>query len=297
VVEGKRIDKVLSGYKIGKHYKVELRDDGFDYTVDDEALAADAAKGAGVDADVAAKRLARYKQHVASIARKLDKLRHTRLHGKDKIGVRVGRVVNKYKMAKHFILHIEDDSFDYELDQQKVNAEAALDGVYVVRTSVANATMGTDQAVRSYKQLANVERALRCLKSADLMVRPIRHRLEDRVRAHIFLCTLAYYVQWHMNEAWRPLLFADADLQAKTSRDPVAPAKRSETAMDKVHTKRLDDGTPVHSFRTLLDHLGEIIRITCRTPNAGPDAPTFHKSTSPNTKQQTALDLLSTISV
>jgi len=297
---GDRVAKVLGGYKVGTHYTVEVRDDGFDYTVDEEALAAEVAKGAGADTALAAKRLERYRQHIESIAGKLDKLRKRteqgRLHGQDEIGVRVGRVVNKYKVAKHFVLHIEDDSFDFEVDQDKVDAEAALDGIYVVRTSVANTTMGTDQVVRSYKQLANVERAFRCLKSVDLMVRPIWHRLEDRVRAHIFLCVLAYYVQWHMIEAWRPLLFADEDQLAKASRDPVAPAKRSDAAMGKVHTKHLDDGSPVHSFRTLLDHLGEIVRNTCRTPNAGLEAPTFHKSTSPNAKQQQALDLLRAIS-
>ena len=211
--------------------------------------------------------------------------------------MRVGKVVNKYTMAKHFVLHIEDDSFTFAVNQEKIDAEAALDGIYVVRTSVAKQTMAADQAVRSYKQLANVERAFRCLKSVDLMVRPIRHRLEDRVRAHIFLCMLAYYVQWHMIEAWRPLLFADEDQEAKATRDPVAPAKRSKTALRKVHTRRLDDATPVHSFRTLLDHLGEIVRNTCRLPNAGPEAPTFHKATTPNAKQQQALDLLRDISV
>ncbi len=298
---GDRVAKVLGGYKVGTHYTVEVRDDGFDYTVDEKALAAEVAKGAGADTALAAKRLERYRQHIESIADKLDKLRKRteqgKLHGQDEIGVRVGRVVNKYKVAKHFVLHIEDDSFDFEVDQDKVDAEAALDGIYVVRTSVANKTMDADQAVRSYKQLANVERAFRCLKSVDLMVRPIWHHLERRVRAHIFLCVLAYYVQWHMIEAWRPLLFADEDQEAKASRHPVAPAKRSDAAMRKVHSKRLDDGSPVHSFRTLLDHLGEIVRNTCRTPNAGPEAPTFHKSTTPNAKQQKALDLLRAISV
>lgn len=295
---GDRVAKILGGYKVGKYYTVEVRDDGFDYTVDEKALAAEVAKGA--DTALAAKRLERYRRHIETIAAKLDKLRKRteqgRLHGKDDIGVRVGKVVNKYKVAKHFVLHIEDDSFDFEVDHQKVGAEAALDGIYVVRTSVAKETMDEGQAVRSYKQLANVERAFRCLKSVDLMVRPIWHRLDQRVRAHILLCVLAYYVQWHMFEAWRPLLFADEDQEEKASRDPVAPAKRSDEAMDKVHSKRLDDGTPAHSFRTLLDHLGEIVRNTCRTPDAGPDTPTFHKSTTPNDKQQKALDLLHTIS-
>ena len=297
---GDQVGKVLKQYKIGKLYTVDARDDGFDYKIDEEALVAEAAKGAGGNAEPAASKLERYRRHVDSIADKLDKVRkrteHGWMHGKDTIGVRVGKVIDKYKVAKHFVLDIEDDSFEFEVNQQKVDAEAALDGIYVVRTSVAAQTMDADQAVRSYKQLSNVERAFRCLKGVDLMLRPIRHRLEDRVRAHIFLCVLAYYVQWHMNEAWRPLLFADEDQQALTSRDPVAPARRSEGALRKVAAKRLDDGSPVHSFRTLLRHLGEIVRNTCRCPKTVHDAPTFYKTTSPNAKQREALDLLRTIS-
>jgi hypothetical protein len=129
----------------------------------------------------------------------------------------------------------------------------------------------------------------------DLMVRPIRHRLEDRVKAHLFLCMLAYYVQWHMAEAWRPLLFADEDQQSKASRDPVASAKRSEAALQKVHTKRLDDDSVVHSFRTLLDDLARIVTNLCRCPGLGPDAPTFTMTTTPNTQQQRALHLLQSI--
>ena len=298
---GERVDGVLKQYKVGKYYTVKVRDDGFDYQVDKMALAAEVAKGTGADSALAAKRLARYEIHLESIAKKLAKLRKRtelgRLHGKDVIGVRVGKVVDKYKVAKHFVLHIKDDAFNFEIDQEKVDAEAALDGIYVVRTSVAKQLMDADQAVRSYKQLSNVERAFRCLKSVDLMVRPIRHHLEVRVRAHIFLCMLAYYVQWHMIGAWRPLLFADEDQEAKKSRHPVAPAKRSKAALKKVAAKRLDDGSPVHSFRTLLDHLGAIVRNTCRCPSAGPEAPTFHKTTSPNAKQLQALDLLRAISV
>ena len=296
-----RVNKLLKQYKVGKHFTVEIRDDGFEYHLDEEALAAELATKDDKDAARTAKRLERAKRHVESVGDKLDKIRERtargRLHGKDDIGVRVGRVIDKYKMAKHFVLHIEDDGFDFERDQDNIDAEAALDGIYVVRTSVDKKIMDSDQAVRGYKQLANVERVFRCLKSIDLMVRPIRHRLEVRVRAHILLCVLAYYVEWHMSEAWRPLLFADQDQQAKASRDPVAPAKRSQAAMQKVHAKRLDDGSTVHSFRTLLKHLGNIVRNTCRCPDAGPQGPTFYKTTTPNTKQQQALDLLRTISV
>jgi transposase len=299
------VGKLLRQYKVGKYYTVEIRDDGFDYQVDEEVLATDVRKVAGADVALAAKRLDRYQRHIKSIAKKLVKLRKEieqgRLHGQEKIGVRVGKVVNKYKVAKHFKLHIEETSFHFEVDQEKVAAEAALDGIYVVRTSVKKQVMDTKQAVLGYRQLANVERAFRCLKSVDLMVRPIWHNLEKRVRAHLFLCVLAYYVQWHMIEAWRPLLFADEEQEAKQSRDPVAPAKRSKGALQKAATKQLEDGSPVHSFSTLLKHLGEIVRNTCRCPNTesdtGEDAPTFYKTTTPNPKQQRALELLRNITV
>ena len=298
---GDQVNKLLKQYKVGKHFTVEIGDDGFEYYLDEETLAGELAAKDDQDAARAAKRLERAKRHVGAVGDKLDQIRERtaqgRLHGQDDIGVRVGRVIDKYKMAKHFVLHIEDDAFDFERDQDHIDAEAALDGIYVIRTSVDQKIMDSDQAVRGYKQLANVERAFRCLKSIDLMVRPIRHRLEVRVRAHIFLCVLAYYVEWHMSEAWRPLLFADQDQQAKASRDPVAPAQRSRAAMQKVHAKHLDDGSPVHSFRTLLKHLGNIVRNTCRCPDAGPQGPTFYKTTTPTTKQQQALNLLRTIKV
>lgn len=220
-----------------------------------------------------------------------------RLRDKAKIGIRVGKVVNKYKMAKHFVLTIDDDSFEYSIDQDKVNQEAALDGIYVIRTSLEKQAMSADDAVRNYKQLANVERAFRCLKSVDLMVRPIRHRLEERVRAHIFLSVLAYYVQWHMVEAWRPMLFADEDQDAKNHRDPVSPAARSQAARKKVAAKRLDDGSRAHSFRTLLDHLSEIVKNTCRYVDSKPDSPTFDMVTSPNPTQLRALELLRSIAL
>ena len=159
-----------------------------------------------------------------------------------------GKVINKYKVSKHFELDIRDNDFSFEINQDNVKKEAALDGIYIVRTSLSKDRMDADETVRSYKLLSQAERAFRSFKTVDLMVRPIRHRLEDRVRAHIFLCMLAYYVQWHMMEAWRPLLYADEDQKAKDLRDPVAPAKRSDSAMKKVRTKRLDDGSRVHSF-------------------------------------------------
>ena len=216
------------------------------------------------------------------------------LRGAGKIGVRAGRVINKYKVAKHFELTIEDDRFDFALREEAIAAEAALDGIYVIRTSLSKKEMSAPEAVRSYKSLSDVERAFRSMKTVDLQVRPIHHRLADRVRAHIFLCMLAYYVEWHMREAWRSILFADEDLEAKATRDPVAPAKRSEEADEKARTKTLADGTPVHSFRTALADLSTIVRNTCRTP-AAPNAPTFAVVTTPTPSQQRARDLLAEI--
>ena len=300
-VIGAEVAKILQRYKVGKRYTVDVRDDGFDYQIDEESLAAEVAVECPQDAKLAAARLVRVKRHIESIAVKFADLRKRiaggRLQGKDAIGVRVGKVVDKYKMAKHFVLYITDDAFRYEINQEAVDAEAALDGLYVVRGSVSAKTMDTDQLVRSYKLLSNVEHAFRCLKSVELMVRPIRHRLEDRVKAHLFLCMLAYYVQWHMAEAWRPLLFADEDQHSKASRDPVAPAQRSETALQKVHAKQLEDGSVVHSFRTLLDDLARITSNTCRCPRLGAEAPTFTVTTTPNPQQLRALDLLQSIRV
>src|SRR5207253_6741916 len=175
----------------------------------------------------------------------------------------------------HFTLSIGEQSFTFPRQADSIAAEAALDGVSIIRTSLPAAEMDAADCVRNYKALANVERAFRSLKTIDLHVRPIHHRTADRVRAHIFLCMLAYYVEWHMREAWRALLFADTEQQAKTTRDPVAPAKRSAAALAKAARHTLDDGTPAHSFSTLMAELGTIVRNSCRTPNAAPDAPTF----------------------
>ncbi len=221
-----------------------------------------------------------------------------RIKGKAAIGVRIGKVINKYKMAKHVVLDIREDGFDFHLDDDKVSAEAALDGLYVIRTSVPAPRLATDDVVRSYKMLSQVERAFRSLKTIDLKVRPIRHWVEDRVKAHIFLCMLAHYVVWHMMESWRELLFCDEDQQAKTTRDPVAPAKRSSAALDKVHAKVLDDGTPVHSFQTLLKDLSSIVSNACRRPGASTAGePTFEVVTTPTPTQQRAYDLLKSIHV
>ena len=229
----------------------------------------------------------------------LEKIKATvgvgKLAGADKIGLRVGKLVNQYKVAKHFELTIGGAAFTFQRKHDSIAAEAALDGIYIIRTSVIATQMDSAQCVRNYKSLANVERAFRSLKTLDLNVRPIHHRTADRVRAHIFLCMLAYYVEWHMREAWRELMFADTNQQAKATRDPVAPAKRSKKALAKVASHTLDDGTPAHSFSTLLAELATIVRNTCRTPHAGPDTPTFEVLTTSNAKQQRALDLIEQI--
>ncbi len=222
-------------------------------------------------------------------------VRRGRIQGKDEIGVRVGKVINKYKVSKHIILEIGEDQFEFHRDETSISREALLDGIYVVRTSIADAVMGTEDVVRSYKLLGRVERAFRSIKTMDLEIRPIRHRLESRVRGHIFLCMLAYYVSWHMTEAWRPLLFCDQDQSSKKDRDPVAPAQRSKAALAKVHSRRLDDGTPVHSFQTLLQDLSTIVRNRCRRPDAPAEEPTFDLFTRPTPQQQRAYDLLNTI--
>jgi hypothetical protein len=231
----------------------------------------------------------------------LDKIRDRvvrgTLTGAAAIGVKLGRVLDKYKVGKHFELTITDTAVKYHILEPQVAAEAALDGIYVIRTGLPKKQMSAPDAVRSYKALAQVERAFRSLKTVDLKIRPIRHRLEGRVRAHIFLCMLAYYVEWHLIEAWRPLLFADEDQAAKATRDPVAPAKRSAAALEKVHTHSTEDGTPVHSLRTLLAELATLVRNTCKTPGDLEHPATFDILTTPTPLQRRAFELTDQIAV
>lgn len=296
-----RVRAILKKYRIGKHFQLDIRDDGFKYKVNEEALIAETTAMSKGNQELIEKRLKKSRRHIESIAKQLVKLSQKvdkgRLHGQDNIGLRVGQVINKYKVGKHFELDIRDNDLNFEINPEKVKEEAALDGIYIVRTSLSKQRMDADEAVRSYKLLSQAERAFRSFKTVDLMVRPIRHRLEDRVRAHIFLCMLAYYVQWHMMEAWRPLLYADEDQKVKALRDPVAPAKRSDSAMKKVSTKRLDDDSRVYSFQSLLGHLGAIVRATCRCSGESDPSATFMMITKPNPKQQKAYDLLKTIHV
>jgi len=296
-----RVRKLLKNYKVGKYYKVDIRDDGFEFEFDEVAMAAEAARLANGKPELENEQTEQWKRHRDKIDQQLERVRQRigkgQLHGKDKIGVRVGKVLNKHKVGKHIKLDIGDNRFEFEIDEKKVAEEAALDGIYVIRTSLSKQRMNTENTVRSYKLLTQVERAFRSLKTVDLKVRPIRHYLEDRVRAHIFLCMLAYYVEWHMIEAWRPLLFCDEDQDAKATRDPVKPAKRSDKALRKVHTKKLDDGSPVHSFKTLMNHLSNVVRNKCRRKGAEPHESTFDMTTTPNSKQQKAYELLKAITV
>jgi hypothetical protein len=218
------------------------------------------------------------------------------LRGKDKIGLRVGKVVNHYKMEKHFKLEITEASLSYERNTTKIVAEAALDGIYIIRTSVRKKVLNAESTVRAYKDLALVERAFRSLKTVDLKIRPIHHRLPDRVRAHVFLCVLAYYVEWNMRRALAPLLFDDEqkELAARLRRSIVAPAVRSPRAEDKAARKRTDDDQPVHSFHTLLRHLATLTRNRIH-PTLERDASSeadFEMLTTPTPTQQRAFELL-----
>jgi hypothetical protein len=210
-----------------------------------------------------------------------------RLGGAAAIGLRVGKILGRYKVGKHFQLEISEGSFGYRRDLEGIAAEAALDGLYVIRSSVAADKLSSQELVRSYKQLAQAERAFKTMKSIDLQVRPVHHRLADRVRAHVFICMLAYYVRWHLERAWAPLIFRDQN--KPLAEDVVAPARRSAAAQAKASSQRLEDGSQVHSFRSLLNTLATLTRNTVRVPNS--DA-TFEKLANPTPLQERALQLL-----
>ncbi len=214
------------------------------------------------------------------------------LKGTGKIGLRTGRVINHYKMAKHFKLDITETTFSFAIDAESVRKEADLDGLYVIRSSLEKEKRSANDIVLDYKSLSQVERAFRSIKTTDLKVRPIYHYDEKRVRTHLFICMLAYYVKWHMMEAWRPLLFADEAQEEKRERDPVAPAKRSNHAEKKVRSKKLAEGSPVHSFQSLLSHLKSIVRNTCKRRDADTSEPCFVMDTQPTERQQKAYQLL-----
>jgi transposase len=208
------------------------------------------------------------------------------------IGKKVGGVINRFKVGKHFELTIEEGVFRYARREQAIQREQELDGIYIIRTSEPTEHLSTEDTVRSYKNLAQVEQAFRSLKGIDLLVRPIRHREERRVRAHIFLCLLAYYLEWHMRKALAPLLFDDEELQEQRwQRDPVAPARPSDSAARKKIRRLTPEGFPIHSFETLLAELAKRARHECRI-KADSDSPSFRQLTEFNPLQRRAFQLL-----
>ncbi len=211
------------------------------------------------------------------------------LRGRKEIGLAVGKILGRYKMGKHFSLFIEEDGFRCERKQSNIEREAALDGIYVIRTSVSAEALSSEQVVGRYKRLSDVERAFRSLKSVDLKIRPIYHHLADRVRAHVFLCMLSYYVEWHMRRVLAPMLFDDDDPQAAaaTRKSIVSPAERSPRAKSKDLFKRTEDGMPVHSFRTLLKDLATLTRNQVRVGEQ-----TLQMMAAPTPVQERALQLL-----
>ncbi|MFZ1179719.1 MAG: IS1634 family transposase [Mycobacterium sp.] len=233
--------------------------------------------------------LAATEQELATIAAATRRARRP-LRGKDKIALKVGKVANHYKMAKHFDLDITEDSFSFTRKDSQIAAETALDGIYVLRTSLPEHSLGRDDVVGRYKSLADVERFFRTL-NGELDVRPIRHRLADRVRAHMFLRMLSYYISWHMKQALAPILFVDTDKTAAAAKrpNPVAPAQRSDSALKKAARKRTQDDYPVHSFTSLLADLATICANQIQPTD---DMPVFTKITNPTPLQRRAFELL-----
>ena len=247
---------------------------------------------------LAAERARKRKELLEATEQELEKIvvatqrKSRRLKGEDKIALRVGKVRNKYKMGKHFELEITSDSFGYHRKVEQIAEEASLDGFYVIRTNVPAEELGPTETVTVYKGLSVVEHAFRSMKTMDLKVRPIHHRLVDRVRSHVLLCMLAYYVEWHMRQALAPVLFDDHEREAaeQARRSIVAPAQRSKAAKRKASSKRCEDGSPVHSFQTLLADLATIVRN--RVQPQGRSESTFELTTTPTAVQRQALDLL-----
>jgi len=215
-----------------------------------------------------------------------DRVARGTLHGADEIGLAVGPAIKRYRVKKHFEIQITDTSFTFTRKTDQIAAEQSLDGFYVIRTSEAATALASDDVVRAYKGLEQAERAFKTFKGPELVIRPIHHHLPDRVRAHVLLCTLAYYLTWHLRAAWAPLLFKDE--HPPTAPDPVAKATRSRAAQQKAQTRRTPDGETTHSFKSLLDELATQTRNTIRVPGS---TQTFDKLTQPTTLQTRAHDL------
>jgi hypothetical protein len=247
---------------------------------------------------LAAERTRKRQELLEATERELEKVakatRRSRspLRGRERIALRVGKVLGRFKVGKHFRLSITDSAFRFERNEARIAKEAALDGIYIIRTSVKQETLSAEEAVRSYKSLSLVERAFRSLKTVDLHVRPIHHHLERRVRAHVLLCMLAYYVEWHMRRALAPILFDDHDKPAgdRLRASIVAPAQRSPEAQRKARSRRTETGEPVQSFQGLLRDLATIVKNRNRVQRAG--GLEFEVITTPTPHQQRAFDLL-----
>lgn len=240
--------------------------------------------------------LAATERELEKIAREVARRTRTPLAAAE-IGQKVGRAIARFKVAKHFVIEIGDGRFAYRHDEQAIAAEARLDGIYVIRTSEPEPRLSAEDTVRTYKGLAQIERLFRTLKGLDIRVRPIRHRDERRVRAHIFLCLLTAYLEWHLRRALAPLLFDDETLEHdRTTRDPVAPAKPTPHARRKKASRRAEDGLALHSFDSLIAELGTRCRNTCRL-KASPDAPPFIQTTEPTQTQRRAQQLIDTFPV
>jgi hypothetical protein len=242
---------------------------------------------------LAAERARKRAELLAATQAELDKVARLveggKLAGAAKIGVRVGKVLGRFKVAKHFDLQITDTSFGYAHRRAQIDAEAALDGLYVIRTSMAADRLDAAGVVEAYKRLAAVERDFRSLKSIDLELRPIHHRRDGRVRAHVLVCMLACYLVWHLRRALAPLCFTDQAPPTRT--DPVAPAQRSAQATAKASRRQLADGTPTHSFRTLLDHLATLTRNQLHLLQQ-PHPVTTELLATPTPLQRRAFDLI-----
>jgi hypothetical protein len=228
--------------------------------------------------------LAATEQHLNKI---VDATQEGRLRGADQIGIKLGKIINKHKVGKHFITTVTDNTFTYRRDEDKITAEAALDGIYVIRTGLDDDKLDQVGVIRAYKDLAHIERDFRCIKSDDLALRPVRHYLADRVKAHILICMLASYLTWHLRKTLAPLTFTDQNIPQPD--DPVAPAQRSTTATLKDTTKTTPDGLPVYDYRGLLAHLGQLTRNTVNF--AGQH---FDKLANPTPVQRRAFELLAT---
>jgi hypothetical protein len=235
--------------------------------------------------------LAATETELAKIAQAVARKRKP-LRGADQIGLAVGTAFNRYKVAKHFNLTITDDRFDFARDAESIEAESKLDGIYVIRTNVAADKLGASEVVQAYKGLSLAERAFRSYKTVDLEVRPIHHRLPDRVRAHVLLCMLSYYLEWHMRQALAPVLFDDHQRDDAAAARPsiVAPAQRSTAARRKAARKSTEDGLPVHSFQSLLSELATFTRNTMALANGQHD--TFLLYPQLTELQAAAFDLL-----